>query len=216
MDMPNLIDSLVADIKPVAPISARRGIASVASATSIVTFAVIAVFGARADIVALAPAPIVVLRAMLLILLGLATSFAVIQAAKPAVGGSNNGWLWALASAMVMPAAAALLYGYHLMMAQPFAAGDMDFAYGPHCLAISGSGAALIGIVQILWLRQGAPTDLARAGWLVGLAAGSYGTFAYSLHCPSGSIYYVGLFYGLAVGLCALAGRAIVPRLIRW
>ncbi|MBU6207998.1 MAG: DUF1109 family protein, partial [Alphaproteobacteria bacterium] len=55
-----------------------------------------------------------------------------------------------------------------------------------------------------------------RAGWLVGLASGSFGTFAYSLNCPSNSIYYIGLIYSLAVGVCAVTGRLIVPRIIRW
>ena len=53
-------------------------------------------------------------------------------------------------------------------------------------------------------------------GWLVGLASGSFGAFAYGLHCVSITVFYVGLWYTGAVALCALLGRLIVPRLIRW
>jgi len=29
-------------------------------------------------------------------------------------------------------------------------------------------------------------------------------------------VVYIGVWYSLAVGVCALLGRLIVPRLIRW
>lgn len=67
-----------------------------------------------------------------------------------------------------------------------------------------------------LWLRSGAPTAINRIGWLVGLASGSFGAFVYGLHCSSISVFYVGLWYTGAIMLCALLGRLIVPRLIRW
>ena len=73
-----------------------------------------------------------------------------------------------------------------------------------------------IGGALTLWLRQGAVTDLRRAGWLVGLGAGAFGTFAYSLHCPSDSVHYIALWYSLALALCAAIGRLAVPRLLRW
>ncbi|MGB5724829.1 MAG: NrsF family protein [Parasphingorhabdus sp.] len=36
------------------------------------------------------------------------------------------------------------------------------------------------------------------------------------MHCPFNSIFYVGLWYSLAVAICAIAGRLVVPHLIRW
>lgn len=73
-----------------------------------------------------------------------------------------------------------------------------------------------MGCALALWLRRGAVIDLARAGWLVGLAAGAFGTLAYCLHCPSASIHYIALWYSLAAALCAVVGRLSVPRLLRW
>lgn len=216
MDTQNLIESLAADLVPAKPIKSFMGILAVLCATCVAALGVALVYGVRADIRAAAPNPIVVVRAGLLVLLGLATSFAITRAARPTVGQAQNGWVWALAAALVMPMAALSLYCYHLMLVMPFAQGEMEFGYGLHCLGISAVSALLIGGVQTLWLRRGAPTSLHRAGWLVGLAAGSFGTFAYSLHCPSNSIYYIGLFYAMAVGLCAVLGRLIVPHLIKW
>jgi hypothetical protein len=216
MDTESLIDSLADDLTPVRPVKPRNGIALALAAAFVAALGVIAVFGARSDIIAGTPDPIVLVRGMLLVLLGLATSFAVNNAARPSVGNGHNGWVWALAAAMVVPVAALVLFVYHRVAAMPFAPGDLDFQFAPWCLGISMTSALLIGAVQTLWLRRGAPTDVNRAGWLVGLAAGGFGTFAYSLHCPSNSIYYVGLFYGLAVAICAALGRLIVPRLIKW
>jgi len=71
-------------------------------------------------------------------------------------------------------------------------------------------------VPMVLHLRRGAPVAPQRAGLLVGLAAGSLGALAYNLHCSYDSMVYTGLWYGLVVGSAAVAGRLVVPRLIRW
>jgi hypothetical protein len=210
------IEALVADLKPVRPVSQRSGVLAVLAATAFAACVVLGFYGGRADLMEGSPHPMVILRAGMLVLLGLATTVAAASAARPAVGQGQNGWLWALAAAGLMPLSATLLFGYHMMTGEPFATGAMDFHYAPWCLGLGSGSALLIGTVLVWWLRRGAPTGLNRAGWLVGLAAGSFGAFAYSLHCPSDSIYYVGLFYTLTVAVCAVVGRLIVPRLIRW
>lgn len=212
------IDALVADLKPIKPINPRTGVWSTLAMLAAAAIGVFAVYGFRPDILASAPDPIVIIRGSLLVLLGLATTVATAQAARPEVGGSgnSNGWVWALAATLALPFAMIVLFTMHMISGEPFAAGAMDFSYAPHCLGISLTSALAIGVCLTLWLRRGAPTALNRAGWLVGLAAGAFGTFAYSLHCPSNSIYYVGLFYSMAVGISAAAGRLIVPRFIQW
>jgi hypothetical protein len=69
---------------------------------------------------------------------------------------------------------------------------------------------------MVFMLRKGAPTYPERAGWLTGIAAGGLGAFAYNLHCPFNNIVYIGLWYSLALVICALVGRLVVPHLIRW
>lgn len=210
------INALVAALTPVQPVRPLRGVSAVLAAAALAAGGVFLTYGYRPDILAGEPQPIVVVRAGLLALLGLAASIAAARSASPGVGAAQSGWLWALAAALVLPAAGVFLFGMHMVTGDPFQAGAMDFHYADHCLGISLTSALVVGAALVLWLRRGAPTALGRAGWLVGVAAGSYGTLAYSLHCPSNSIYYVSLFYTLAVAASAILGRVVAPRFLRW
>src|SRR5215472_10708302 len=66
---------------------------------------------------------------------------------------------------------------------------------------------AVVPFAALIWaLRQGAPTNLRRAGAIAGLVAGALGAVAYAFHCPDDSIPFIALWYGAMVGLCALIG----------
>ena len=95
-------------------------------------------------------------------------------------------------------------------------------------IAVESGEAALIGRLgcdRLLGMLPGPQAAAIRAVKIEGLsvieaaarlAGGSLGALAYNLHCPYDSMIYTGLWYGLAVGIAALAGRLVVPRLIRW
>jgi hypothetical protein len=102
------IEALVADLKPVRTVRSRHGMALVMGATAAAIGWVGLWYGIRDDILAGAPEPLVILRGGALLLLGLATSLAVTAAAKPSVGQRHEGWLWALAAALLFPVAALL------------------------------------------------------------------------------------------------------------
>jgi hypothetical protein len=210
------IEALVADLKPVQRIKPELGLAVTMIASVFASFAIINTYGLRPDILEGMPHPLVTIRSGLLLLLGMATAISVTAAALPSVGRTGDGWLWALAAALLLPVSALVAWLYHSAANLPFAPGDVDFRYAKWCLQLSIGSALLIGGALTVWLRTGAPISLNRAGWLVGIAGGSFGTFSYSLHCPSNSIFYVGLFYTMAVAASACIGRLIVPRLIRW
>ena len=206
------IEALVEGLEPVRPISARRGIGMTmlpfAGAIAVVGLQ----YGFRPDILAGAPHPIVMIRGGMMLLLGFAAMVAVVAAARPGVGRSSHGWRWALAAAALFP-----LTSFVLSVVNGGFPDDVLYSpSGPWCVKISMVSALAIGGMLTLWLRQGAPTALNRTGWLVGLAAGAFGAFAYGLHCPSTTVYYVGLWYTAAVAGCAVLGRLIVPPLIRW
>ncbi len=208
----NPIDALVSDLRPVRRVAPRDGMAITLGLTAVALAVVVARYGLRADIAAGHPAPMVVLRTGALLLLGFASALAATAAARPAVGPVNNGWLWALGAALLFPASAVFVVLNDGMV-------PVNAIMRPlpvYCLAISSAAALTIGAGLTLWLRRGAVVAINRTAWLVGLAAGSFGTFAYSCHCPSVSLHYVGLWYSLAVGVSAVLGRLIVPRLIRW
>ncbi len=207
-----MIDRLVDDLTPVKPLKARDGLA-LTLITAAVFAALVAVFGGiRGDILMGIPDPMFFLRGGALLLLGLTSSYAVIAMSQPAVGNSFKGWVWALFAALLFPATAAVM----AMIAAPDNMSIFVPRYGVECLAISMLVGTGIAAAQVFWLRRGAPVALDRAGWLVGMSSGALGAAAYSLHCPFNSIFYIGLWYSLAVAICAILGRLIVPRLIRW
>ena len=76
---------------------------------------------------------------------------------------------------------------------------------------------AVVPFALIIWaVRAMAPTDLARAGALAGLVAGSVSATAYAFHCMDDSLPFVALWYGGTIILCTLAGAVLGPRLLRW
>jgi len=76
---------------------------------------------------------------------------------------------------------------------------------------------AILPFAVSIWaVRQGAPTNLARAGAFAGLAAGGVSAMAYAVHCTDDSLPFVAVWYGGTIVLCTLAGAAAGPRLLRW
>ncbi len=207
-----VIEALVADLTPVRRVRPLDALLLVGSAVAVAVAAVILRFGLRADLAQGIFVPLVLLRCGVLLVLGLAALSAVVSAARPGVGQISHGWRWALGMAALFPLTSLVMMAAE--RAIPMA--DVMASSGKYCVGISLVSGLLIGGVLMLWLRRGAPTALNRAGWLTGLAAGSFGTFAYALHCPSNTVHFIGLWYTLAVALCAGAGRLIVPRVLRW
>ena len=205
------IQQLVDDLQPVRTLRPRQSMAASLGVTLAFLLLVILWLGPRGDIVAGHPDPMFLLRGGILLLLGLANASAVLAMASPSVGRHGTGWQIALAAAALFPLAA-LIVALSVSPAGAMAATDS----GLICLRMSIMGALATAIPMVLHLRRGAPTSPERAGWLTGLASGGLGAFAYGFHCPFNSILYIGIWYTLAIGICAGLGRLVVPRLIRW
>jgi hypothetical protein len=211
MTQPFNIQSLVDDLEPVRSMNPRRSIVLPVAAMLLALAFIVALLGARADVMAGEPTSMFLLRGGMLLLLGLASAWAVVRMASPSVGRHDNGWKVALAAAALFPLAAILV----AMKQDPMPA-LTEFHDGMECLRMSVMSGLFTAIPMVLLLRRGAPTSPGRAGWVTGVAAGGLGAFAYSLHCPSNGIIYIGFWYTIAVGICAVMGRLVVPRLIRW
>ncbi len=205
------IAALVDDLEPVTVLNRRRPLAT-AAAITIAMIAIVALLrGVRPDVLAGNPDAMFLIRSGILLLLGGGTAHAVLGMASPSVGKAYMNWQMALAVALLFPIVALIVA----------LTGDMGTAMSKmytvgQCLMFSAIGAVATAAPMILHLRRGAPTSLSRAGWLVGVASGGLGAFAYNIHCPFNNVVYIGIWYTLAVGLCAVAGRLAVPRLIRW
>lgn len=211
-DTNSLIADLVGELRPVRPLRFSSGLAF-ALAGAGVTLAVVALlFGIRADVVAGRLDPVFLLATGLFLMLGLAASVTVIVMSRPRVGNDHRGWVWAAAMAALLPLAAVITG----IARGPAGISATAAEHGLDCLMAGSALGLLTGAVLTFWLRRGAPTSPERAGLLTGIAAGSFGVFAFSFHCPYSDIVHIGLWHSLVVLLSAALGRLIVPRLIRW
>lgn len=207
-----LIGELVNSLEPVKPLSFGRGLGYALLATAVAVVAVIASLGARADLVAGRLDPVFLLAAGLFLLLGIAASVTVVVMSRPRVGSDHGGWIWAASMAALIPVSGILIAAGR---------GSSIFStaqtvHGAECLACGLGAGTLVFATLVWWLRQGAPTSPERAGLLTGIASGSLGIFAFSLHCADNDIVHVGLWHSAVVVLLAAAGRVLVPRLVRW
>lgn len=207
----SLIEDLVDELEPVRTIKPTGGLLVVGGLTVTVMAAVAATLGVRNDLAMGMADEMFFLRSGVLLMLGLATTFAAVNLARPGVGNLNRGWVWALTTAALFPLTAAIMSAINMPPVE--ALRPME---GLKCLAISGLAAFSIGSGLTYWLKQGAPTSPERAGWLVGIASGALGAAAYNIYCPFNDIYYIGLWFTLPVLVSAIFGRLVVPKLIRW
>ena len=207
----SLIEGLVEELEPVRTLKPKSGLAIAGGLTLLAAFAVAVVLGVRNDLKTGMADEMFFLRSGVLLMLGLATAITVVNMARPGVGNLNRGWIWAAVCAALFPLTAAIMSAINMPPAEALRPVE-----GLKCLAVSGIAALAIGSGLTLWLRQGAPTSPTRAGWLVGIASGALGAAAYNIYCPFNDIYYVGLWFTIPVLVSAVAGRLVVPRLIRW
>ncbi len=205
------IDSLVDELEPVKPVRAAPPLLTAVALSIIGILAISMMRDLRLDLLAGEPTAMFLMRAGMLALLGGATAFSVLSMAQPAVGKHHNSWQIAIAFAALFP-----LGGIIAIMTgdKTLAIASMESVY--RCLGFSAITAFATSIPMVMALRRGAPTNPERAGWLTGVAAGGMGAFAYSFYCPFDSLAYTGVWFTLAVSICAVAGRLIVPKLIRW
>ncbi len=207
-----LIAELVGDLEPVRPLRFGEGIAATLAAAALSAGVVLALLGMRPDWLAGRLDPMELVASGLYGGLGLAASVTVVLMGRPQVGSDHGGWRWAAAMAGLLPLAglgAALARGGEGMSGEVM-------RHGAECFAVGAAASLLVFAALTLWLRRGAPTAPARAGLVTGVAAGAFGSFAVSLHCPDGDIVHVGLWHGATVLAMAALGRALVPRLVRW
>lgn len=211
-----LLDQLTADLAPVKPLDDRPTMLVLASLLVTAAVLVLSLLGPRPELMGDDMQPMFMLRSGTLAVLAVVSIAAMLAQAHPGVGRNNQGYGqgWKVAATM---AALFPIVGLVMALDDPdHARAMMAMASGWECLRMSLISAAVCAVPMVLHLRRGAPVAPERAGLLVGLASGSLGALAYNLHCPMDSVVYIGLWYGLAVAGAALAGRLLVPRLIRW
>lgn len=207
-----LIAQLVRNLEPVRPLRFSHGMGYTLLAAAISSALVVGLFGMRADLRAGQFAPISMIATGLFFGLGLAASAAVVTMSRPCVGTNHNGWTWAAAMAALLPTVG-LIAG--LSNSTALLSAD-SIAHGLDCLTIGTGSSIIIFAMLVWWLRKGAPTAPDRAGLVTGIAAGSFGIFAFGLHCPENNVAHVGVWHSAVVLIMGAVGRAVVPSLVRW
>ena len=205
------LESLVADLKPVAPLRQGQGMAVATMALALGALLITAILGIRRDLAAGHPEPLALTAAGVFLVLALASAWAAIDMARPAVGMRRDGWGWTAVMAAVLPGSALALIAMKLVTGQP-----VEIDPGHNCLAL-GCGIGLLTTAALaLWIRRGAPSSPARAGLLTGVAGGAAGIFAVSLWCPQNDLLHIGLWHGATVIVMGLLGRLSLPRFFAW
>lgn len=209
------IAALVGDLKPVAPLRLWRGVVAGIALTALAVGAVWMIAGLRPDLLALHPAPIVIVRGALLLAGGLALLVAALRAALPGRGDQGATLVGTILLGILPIGLMGLLLDDIAARKRPVFAELTPFAT-MRCFGIAAAASLLIGAGLVLWLRRAAPTDLARTGWLTGWAAAGLGTFAYSLFCPSQTMMFASAVYPAAMLIAAAIIRMAAPPLLRW
>jgi len=209
----DLIAALAEDLAPVRRVRPWEGAALIAIATLVAAIAASAMFTFWSGILTGEASPFFWIANGLLLLLGAASTAALVAGALPQVGARPNAPAWAFAMLGVLPLAALIQIARtpgahrHEGLADPAAW---------HCLSSALATGLVVAIAAVLFLRRAAPVALARQAWLTGLAAGALGSLAFGITCPVDTIAHLGLWHVLPVPLAALAARVAVPSLIRW
>jgi hypothetical protein len=208
-----LIAALADNTVPVRRVHPAEGAALIALATLTAALAMIALFDFWRGITSGQASPFFWITNSLLLLLGAASTMALVAGALPRVGARPNAPAWTLAMLGVLPLAALIQIAKapdihtHSGLADPHAW---------HCVSAALAAALVVGAAGVLFLRRGAPVAITRQAWLTGLAAGSLGSLAFGMTCPLDGIAHLGIWHTAPVPLAALAARLIVPPLIRW
>lgn len=208
-----LIDGLADELEPVRPRRLVRGTLWVAAGWIAGGALLLWLFGMRHDLAeGGAMAPLAMLAFWLIVALGLAAAWSALRMGLPGVGRDYSGWRWVGLAALALPLTALFigLGDHHRAMEA------MRPENGLRC-TIDGVIAGLgVGAALFCWLKAGAPTSPARAGWVIGIAAGAAGATIVALHCSSNDMIHIAVWHGLAVLLSGIAGRLLLSPLLRW
>lgn len=206
-----MIAGLTADLAPVRSFRLRDGL-MLTGVAALLTLAGVALFkGLWMGAYHGDATPFFWITNGLLLLLGSASTLAVVNMASPQVGSSREAPKWATAMVGVLPLAAFLS-----LIPRHDPIGTIVDPVSYHCMLDSLAASVLVAIALVLWLRRGAPVSHNAAGWHTGLAAGALGTVAYGLSCALDTMTHLGIWHILPIAIAAVVGRMVVPRLIKW
>ncbi|MEL7446750.1 MAG: DUF1109 domain-containing protein [Pseudomonadota bacterium] len=216
----DMIAGLTEDLEPVRRVTPRDGALLVGFATLVSGIASISIFEFWTGMFAGEASAFFWITNGMLLLLGAASTTALVAGALPRVGARANAPGWSAAMLGLIPVAAILTI-LSVEATHDHSSDVPSLLYDPatwywECGAYAFGAGAIVFLAAVMFLRQGAPVSIERSGWLTGLAAGALGSLAYGITCPLDSIAHIGIWHVMPVVAWAVVGRFAVPPLIRW
>lgn len=213
MKTDELIGLLARDAAPVKSSALPRRLSALALAGGIAALVMmIPAIGFRPDLPAALADPSFWMKAVYTVGLSAAGFLLAERLSRP---GANSRLGWTLAAACAAAigalAAAQLLTMSSEQMRAVIMGGSWDSC--PWLIFVL----ALPGLAAILWtMRRFAPTQTTLAGAAAGLLAGGVSATVYGLHCDENAAAFVAVWYSLGIGMTAVAGAILGPRVLRW
>ena len=204
----DLIAGLVADLQPVRVQNLRAMFVGLALVCSVELLGFIALGLVRPDVAAAVRIPMFLWKCAACAIIASASFVFAIRAVRPERTADRR----------ILPVLliSTLAAGFLLSRFGDAHVTEWQWLQGANCLAkmllLSLPVAASLGFA----LRRGAPTDIAGASWICGLAAGSWGALVYTLECRHDEAAFVLLWYVLGIAAIATAVRLLLPSFIRW
>ncbi len=213
MDTDSLIDSLAADLRPVAAGTPDRLVLlALAAAMPLVLFIVVMPIGLRPDLA------VAITGSMFWMKLAYTSAIGAIAVAAAALlfrpDTTPPRWLWLLA----VPVAVFVAGTIREAVSMP-ASDFMAVWFGPSwpvCSALILALSLPVAAALTLVARRLAPTRLRATGATIGLASGGISAALYSLHCPEAGASFVLTWYTLGMIAPTVIGAFLGPHLLRW
>ena len=172
----------------------------------------LAVYGLRHDLAAVARTPLFWARFAFPATLAACALILVTRLSRP---GTRIGALWAVPAVpilVVWSAAVAVLCLASPNTRIPLIMGTTWRSCPFNIVLLS-----MPAFIAVFWAIRGlAPTRLRLAGAAGGMLAGTIATMAYCLHCPEMSVAFWAVWYLLGMTLATLIGALLGPRFLRW
>jgi hypothetical protein len=111
----------------------------------------------------------------------------------------------------------ALLALIAMLLAPPSARDLMLMGHSARLCPFLVLASALPPLAGLIWAMRGlAPTQFRETGFVIGLAAGGIGAFAYAWHCNETGAPFLAVWFSLGIGAAAFLGWLVGPRVLRW
>jgi hypothetical protein len=215
MKTDQLVDDLVADLKPVRTRN-LAGEAGLLALLVVVEFGVFRLFGMGHAHMgeAMASMPSFLWKLASLAILALVSVVVALRSLDPA--RSSHRGLGVIAALVALILLAGWVVDATTVHAtRPFWQ-RLEIADGLQCM-LSILILSIPPIVLLGWLmRRAAPTDLRGSALAVGIAGAALGAFLFVFACPHSDPFYVAVWFVLGCAMVAIIGRLALPRINRW